>query len=70
MELTVLEKFTNMFGFTENFLGKHEAIIMPDRGMFGFDSYYTKEWLIEDFEFTQEEVDWLFAEVKRKSGGI
>jgi hypothetical protein len=35
-----------------------------DRSMFGFDTNFPKEWLVEDFGFSTEEADWLVARVK------
>lgn len=35
-----------------------------DRSLFGFDTKFPREWLIEDFDFTESEADWLIGAVK------
>ncbi len=37
-----------------------------DRAIFGFDNYFPKQWLIEDYGFTLEEANWLIARVNEQ----
>ena len=50
------------------FLGfKGEEVIQGpnDRAMFGFDTNFPLEWLVEDYGFTEEEARWFISEVHR-----
>ncbi len=35
-----------------------------DRAMIGCTTYFPKKWLVEDFDFTEEEAGWLIEAVK------
>ena len=39
-----------------------------DRAMIGYDTFFPKQWLVQDHGFTEEEADWFVAEVKRLHG--
>lgn len=40
-----------------------------DRAMIGIDTYFPKEWLIEDYGFTDEEASWLISAVIQMNHG-
>jgi hypothetical protein len=45
-----------------------ETICGPnDRAVTGFDTNFPKQWLMDDFDFTEEEADWLIREVRIKA---
>ena len=68
-DLKVYEKIIKMFspckrGFLD--YGADEVIQGPnDRAIFGFDTYFPIEWLVADYDFTEEEARWFIAEVNR-----
>ena len=70
MEEQVLNKIVGMFRpcVSEQFLDYdgREVICGPnDRAMIGFDTYFPKEWLVEDYGFTPDEADWLISRVNK-----
>jgi hypothetical protein len=69
----VLEKLVGMFRpySGDEFLDHpgSEIICGPnDRALVGFDTNFPKEWLMTDFDFTEEEADWLIRAVREKAG--
>ncbi|MET4197306.1 hypothetical protein ABIA95_000152 [Bradyrhizobium sp. LA8.1] len=65
----VLEKMIKMFTpySKDRFLdydGEKTICGPNDRAMMGFDTNFPKEWLIEDFDFSDEEADWLISKVR------
>lgn len=71
-ESKVLKKVVAMFrpNGREKFLDfkGSEVICGPnDRGAMGFDTYFPKQWLMEDFGFTPAEADWFIDQVKKAS---
>ena len=72
IEISVLRKLVAMFSphGPGQFLGfpGEDVINGPnDRAMFGFDNRFPKQWLIEDFDFTPEEADWLVKAVHEQA---
>jgi hypothetical protein len=63
------EKIIAMFSPHEGkFLDfKAEEVIQGpnDRALFGFDTNFPLEWLVEDYGFTEEEARWFISEVHR-----
>jgi hypothetical protein len=76
LKLAVLEKLVGMFGpFEEGdkFLDypASEVICGPnDRALIGFNQNFPKQWLMEDFDFTEEEADWLIRAVRAKASSV
>lgn len=68
LNVSAVEKIIKMFTLAEkDFLSfsKEDVINGPnDRSVIGFDNHFPKEWLIEDFGFTEEEADWFVEKVK------
>ena len=72
LEFSVLDKLIKMFRpyDGDKFLDHSgaETICGPnDRAMTGFDTNFPKAWLIEDYDFSPTEADWLIAEVKKRT---
>lgn len=64
---SAVEKIIGMFRPGGKFLGFTEVICGPnDRAAFGYDTYFPKKWLIEDYNFTEEEADWFIGKVCKK----
>jgi len=66
----MLEKIIAMFSpyYGDKFLdfdGKETIVGPNDRAMCGFDNNFPKQWLVEDYDFTDEEADWFISEVNR-----
>lgn len=63
-----VDKIIRMFyPCTSEFLDfqKEEVICGPnDRAVFGFDTNFPLQWLVEDFGFTQEEAEWFIRKVQ------
>ena len=38
-----------------------------DRAIVGFSTNFPKAWLVEDFDFTEEEAAWFISEVQRQA---
>lgn len=55
-----------MFVPVDEFLDYKNGVICGpnDRSLVGFDTYFLKEWLMEDYDFTDEEADWFIDKVK------
>lgn len=70
MEQKVLEKLIGMFRACDrSFLNfpANEVIRGPnDRSLVGFDNYFPKQWLVEDYDFTEEEAVWLISKVQEQ----
>lgn len=67
LEKCVLAKLVRMFRPHEGkFLGHDEVIDGPnDRSIVGFENSFPKQWLMEDFGFTEDEAAWLIAAVRK-----
>lgn len=67
IESSAVKKIISMFSPCDySFLefGKEEVIQGPnDRAMFGYDTFFPVEWLVEDYGFTEEEARWFIAQV-------
>ena len=66
---SVFEKLIGMFRPYEGdrFLDFNGAEVIcgpDDRSLFGSETNFPKQWLIEDFGFTSEEADYLIARVR------
>lgn len=71
----ILRKIVGMFRpySGEKFLDYSgtEVVYGPnDRAMIGFDTHFPKDWLIEDFGFTDEEADWFIEQVRSHDNSI
>lgn len=68
-KLPVYEKIIAMFSpKDDDFLNfKAEEVIQGpnDRAAFGFDNFFPVKWLVEDYDFTEEEARWFISEVQR-----
>lgn len=70
LEKAVLKKLIGMFSPSDfsPCIGHapSDVICGPnDRAVIGFQTYFPKKWLMEDYGFTAEEVDFLFRAVKQ-----
>lgn len=50
-----------------NFNGKETICSPSDRAMIGYDNNFPKQWLIEDWDFTDDEADWFIGKVNELS---
>ena len=71
LEESVLRKLVGMFSPSEGDFLNHkeeEVICGPnDRSLIGFNTYFPKESLMEDYGFTAREADWLINAVRTAS---
>lgn len=69
LEKRVLTKLIKMFTPYQNYISpgvslkNKDAILGPD---LGFGNMFHKRWLIEDFEFTDEEATWFIEQVHKQ----
>jgi hypothetical protein len=66
LERAVFEKLLGMFRQARRFLDFPEGEVIHgpnDRALFGFETHFPKQWLVEDFGFTPEEAEWLVSRV-------
>lgn len=68
IETSLVKKIIRMFRPAEHGLGPYSASELiqgpNDRAIIGYDTFFCKEWLVEDYNFTEEEAE-LFIELVR-----
>lgn len=67
----MLDKMVGMFSPYDGdtflkFLGAETIRGPDDRSTIGFTNHFPKKWLMEDFNFTSDEADWLISQVHGK----
>lgn len=71
VNINAIEKIIGMFRPCDrDFLDlkKEETICGPnDRAVYGYDNYFPKKWLIEDFKFTDSEANWFIEQVNNRN---
>lgn len=66
-KVETIDKIIRMFRPRDRDFGPYKAdevICGPnDRALFGFDTNFPIDWLVEDYDFTKEEAEWFISKV-------